>query len=449
MNLLKKLKYLEGRSKRTLANISYSVFLKLLSAIISLWYVPVLITFLGVEDYGVWLTLNSVFLWAGYFNLGLGNALKNKLAHSISINDNKASKEFVSTAYALVGIIFIAIMGIMLLLNSSINWVKILNITSVSPELMWRITNLLIVTFTLRFILQLIVQVLQADQKVALSNVVGPITQLISLSLFLLVSNFYNGGDRLLLATAVITIVPNFVFVMFSIIMYFKRYRGISPSIGSINFSKSKDLLDVGYKFLIIQLSIMVITQFPNIIISRMIGSEAVAVFGVSQKFFSLLYMGYAIVIKTTWPAFTEAYAKKDFKWMESALKRLKQMWFLLLIFAVMMLLGSKLFYRFWIGEEIHIPFKVSFFSFLYYIMICYGGIYTTFLAAISKLNKQVLFYVFGAISFVPLAWLFVGYYNVGVSGVILTMIMCSFYYMYAPFEVKNVLINMKNGIWK
>ena len=63
---------------------NYYMMLKPVSMILSLMYTPILLNYLGNEKYGLWATLLSVINWVNYFDVGIGNGLRNLLAKELS-----------------------------------------------------------------------------------------------------------------------------------------------------------------------------------------------------------------------------------------------------------------------------------------------------------------------------------------------------------------------------
>ena len=62
------------------------------------------LNYLNPVKYGIWLTLTSVIGWFAFFDLGLGNGLRNKLAEALAKNDNELARTYISTSYAIMTI---------------------------------------------------------------------------------------------------------------------------------------------------------------------------------------------------------------------------------------------------------------------------------------------------------------------------------------------------------
>ena len=69
----------DGRSKMLKSNILYSAILKVIGLITSLLVVTITLNYLNSELYGVWLTITSILYWFSFFDIGLGNGMRNYL----------------------------------------------------------------------------------------------------------------------------------------------------------------------------------------------------------------------------------------------------------------------------------------------------------------------------------------------------------------------------------
>ena len=74
----------DGRSKMLKSNILYSAILKVIGLITSLLAVTITLNYLNSELYGVWLTITSILYWFSFFDIGLGNGMRNYLTEAVS-----------------------------------------------------------------------------------------------------------------------------------------------------------------------------------------------------------------------------------------------------------------------------------------------------------------------------------------------------------------------------
>ena len=112
-------------------NIAASLVLKCVSILVSLQVVPLTIDYINPTKYGIWLTLSSIIAWLSYFDLGFAHGFRNYFAEAKAKGDIKLAKEYVSTTYAVLFLLFSVILLITLIVNKYLNWSSVLNIDAV------------------------------------------------------------------------------------------------------------------------------------------------------------------------------------------------------------------------------------------------------------------------------------------------------------------------------
>ena len=92
-----------------------SALLKPVGMVLSLIYTPMLLHYLGSEKYGLWATILSVISWINYFDVGIGNGLRNTVTANIEAGEYAEAKKNVSTAYVILsGVSFVILYFIFL-----------------------------------------------------------------------------------------------------------------------------------------------------------------------------------------------------------------------------------------------------------------------------------------------------------------------------------------------
>lgn len=71
--------------------------------------------------------MSSIIGWFGFFDIGLGNGLRNRLAEALAKEDLKLARIYVSTTYAILSLIILGVLLLFYLVNPLLNWNKILN----------------------------------------------------------------------------------------------------------------------------------------------------------------------------------------------------------------------------------------------------------------------------------------------------------------------------------
>lgn len=427
------------RSKKAIKNIVNAFVIKGVSIAINLALVPLTINYLNPTKYGIWLTISSILGWVDFFDVGLGHGLRNKLAESVAEGDMKKAKAYVSTAYISVSVLCAVLFGIFLIINQFIDWNTLLNIPGHIDEDIKTISFIVFFMFSMRFILQLINSIFlgyQESAKVSFNVALGNLLVLIGV---FLVTQFSHSS--LLYVAFLISVVPVLVLLGANLFYFSTTLKSISPSFKSFDYKSLRNILHLGVKFFIIQISLLVLFQTSNLLISRYFSPDLVTSYNIAYKYFGVVIMVFNIIISPYWSAYTEAYVKKDYAWMQRALKQLLRIWVMLACAAVIMLFASDYMYNWWVGGKVKIDFSISLFMMFYVILTSLGDVYIRFLNGVGNVRPQMIANLIGMILYIPTSYFIAVKSGMGVAGIILSIIICNSYgVLIAPFQVKKIL---------
>jgi len=435
------------RSIKAKKNILASFGLKGFSILVSFLLVPLTLDYLNPTKYGIWLTISSIVGWFGFFDIGLGNGLRNKLAEAFALKDYKLAKTYVSTTYAILSLIIGGVYILFLTINPFLDWSKILNTT---PEMAGELSRIAVIVFTffaLRFVLKLIGVILTADQLPAYNNAFGPLGNLIALISIYFITKFSQGN--LLYISVIYSAAPVIILIIASFYFFNGKYKYIKPSIKSVNIKYFKPLANLGVKFFILQISCLVIFSTDNMIITQILGPAEVTPYNIAFKYFGIPIMVFTIIITPYWSAFTDAITKNDIKWIKNSINKLIKIWLLVVVGVIVLLAISKHFYLMWVGDKVHIPFLLSAFMGLYAIISTWNNIFAYFINGVGKIKLQMYYGIIAMIINIPISIFFAKNLNMGSAGVILgtcaSLIIGSFF---APLQSFKIIKGNANGIW-
>jgi O-antigen/teichoic acid export membrane protein len=442
------------RTVKAKKNIVASLIINGLSIVVGFLMVRITLTYLDQTKYGIWLTVTSITAWIAFFEIGLGGGLKNRLAIAFAKKDYELGKTYVSTTYAILAIIITGVALLFFLGNSLIDWVDVLN----TEEYFQQELNTLIIIvfgfFFLRFVLNLIVIVLIADQRPALANSFAPIGKFVSLILiYILIKITRETNGSLIYLGWILSAIPMIVLVAVSIYFYRNDYKKIAPSLKYVKFEYAKDLLNLGIKFFFIQISMLIIFQSSNIIIAHFYGPAEVTPYNIAHKLFSIIIMIFTIIASPFQVAFTEAWTIKDMAWVRRTVKNLFNIWLGLLFLAVFLYFISDIFFEIWIGKEkmktIIISDRLKISQLIYFLLFALGGVFNMFINGVAKVSVQMYTHIIGAIIFIPVTYFFINYLHWGIESVVIGGIIANFYYpIIAPIQYYKIVTNKARGIW-
>ncbi len=436
------------RSVKAKKNILASLLIKGLSIGISLVLVPLTINYVNPSRYGIWLTLSSIVAWFSFFDIGLTQGLRNKFAEAKAKNDDFLAQIYVSTSYAILAIIFLIVWIIFIVVNQFVDWTIILN---VSENMRSEVSVLAVIIFTyfcLQFVLKIITTLILADQQPAKASSIELIGQVLSLTFIIILVKTTEGSLILLgLALCISPLLVLFAANLFLFKGSLKKYR---PNLYKVKFRYTKSLFNVGITFFIIQVAMIIQYQTANIIIAQNFGTTDVTSYNIVFKYFGVLNMAYSIFLIPFWSASTEAFLNEDIPWIKNAVKKYNKLNVIIFAVGCIMLIFSESVYRLWIGEgKVEIDFYLSFWGFIYFNVLIFGGKYVDFLNGISALRIQFISSLISPVLYIVVAILLIKNYHMGVYSLFIASIIANFNaYLLSPLQYHMVINKNKKGIW-
>jgi O-antigen/teichoic acid export membrane protein len=436
-----------ARSVKAKKNIIASIIIKGSSIVIGLLMVRVTLDYLDQTRYGIWLTLASFLTWFTFFEIGLGNGLRNKLAEALAVKDFELGKIYVSTTYAILLMIISTVAVIFFALNYFIDWTVVLNTDRQLADELNYIAAIVFGFFFLRFIVKLISVILYADQRPAVANLFGPLGNFMSLVLVYILT--ITTESSLIYLAWVLSVVPVAVLILSSIYFFKTDYKAIAPSVKSVRFRYAKELFTLGTKFFVIQIAGLIIYQSSNIIIAQFFGPAEVTTYNIAFKYFSIINMGFSIIIMPFWSAFTEAWVKKDIGWIRNITKKILYIWSAMSLGGIIMLIISEPVYEIWVGSSVKVPFLLSFTLLIYFVSFTFSGVFNTFINGVGKIKLQMYSAFFAAIIFIGTAIMLISVFEFGIISIVVAMILSNFYgLILAPVQYKKIINFKAHGIW-
>jgi O-antigen/teichoic acid export membrane protein len=429
-------------------NILANIFIKGTSILTSLILVPLTIGYIDTVKYGIWLTISSVIAWFSFFDIGLTQGLRNKFAEALARNEHDVAQGYVSTAYTLLSLIFLAVWLIFMIVNQFLDWSVISN----TPQSMAAdVSTLAVIVFTyfcIQFVLRIITTILIASQQPAKSALIDLFSQVFSLCIVLVLVRFSEGSLILLgLALCISPVTILFIAHVFLFKGKFKRYR---PSWKKVNFSYTKDLFNLGIIFFVIQLAAIIQFQTANFIIAQNFSPGEVTPYNIVYKYFSVLSMLFAIFLTPFWSASTEAFLKKDFQWIKNAIRNYNILGGIIIVCGVFMLFFSQKIYTLWLGEgTVHISNTLSIAGLIYFSISIFADKYVAFLNGISALRLQFITSLISPFIYIIVAMIMIKVFKMGAYSLFIAGTIAGFNgYLLAPFQYFQIIHRSKRGIW-
>jgi O-antigen/teichoic acid export membrane protein len=358
---------------------------------------------LGASYYGIWIALSSVGGWIGMLDFGIGNGLRNRLSESLAKDDHNLSAVFVSSAFFTLGGFAGIVTGVLLVLNSYLDWFSILNVLPDHGLPLKLIGSIVFAILGARLAAGLINAILLADQRPSVVGLIDALGSILSLaSVYLLI---HVSSCSLLTYTIAASYGPVLVLIVATIFLFATRYKTIRPRIRNFRLGTAKNMASLGLKFFLLQLSGLFVFSSAGVLIAHLYGTEEVARYAVAQRYFGFLLVGFGIVLTPYWSAYTQAYVLGEMDWIRSSLKKLRQWMAGLSIVAALMVFLAPLAYGYWISASTEVPQSLSLVFAVYVLLACWCNIHVNLINGVGKVQLQLLVGIANAVLFVPLVY--------------------------------------------
>jgi O-antigen/teichoic acid export membrane protein len=210
-----------------------------------------------------------------------------------------------------------------------------------------------------------------------------------------------------------------------------------------------KPLMIVGGHFLVMQIAALVLFSTDRILLIQLFGPLSVTEYELTYRLFSLITITHGIVLASMRSAFTEAYHKKDVKWMREMLFHQMKLFFIICIVTASIAICLRSIMSIWIKEEIEIANQLIVMFCLYTLHTCWLNIFSYILNSVGKLRLSVIFSLFAMTINIPLSIFIAKSTDFGSASIILgSSIALLPGIVVGPMQVFKIIKMCDSGIW-
>lgn len=405
------------REKRILYSALTAALAKVINTAIPLLTVKITLAYLGYELYGLWATITSFFALFAFADLGLGNGLQTELSRATGKNDIETSRKLVSSCYAVLCIVTIALIALLLVLYQFINWAKIMNAES---SLAISMTGGFVLAIFLSKLIMIPISLVQrtqiAVQEGYITNIWSCAGSILSLAVVYLFSMMDLGRLEMMWTSSFVTVV---VTALNAAVFFGIKRRDLCPSIKFVDKKVAKGLLDTGLLFFFLSILTSVSLSIDNYIVTLTVGLNETASYSIAYKFANFIGIISVMLSTPLWAANGEALARGDVSWVKSQTRKMTLLSLALAVMATITLLLFANPVLKWMGKDLIVSTSVLLGMCLTQICIATTNPAFMVLNASRKVKSQLVMYgFFAVISLVLKYYLGLKYGAVAVSWV-------------------------------
>ena len=282
--------------------------------------IPLTIGYLGVERYGVLVSLTAVTSMLVFADLGLGNGLLNIVSVAQAREDRRAASRAVSSAFFTLAGVAMVIGVIAALVIPSVSWSAVFGIEDgrVAAEA-GPAAAVLIGMFLIGVPLGIVERVRLAFQEAHITSLIAIAVAVGGLVALVIAVSF---RAPLTVLVGVIAAPPIVGLVISAVELFRRRRPWLTPSLRKVDRATSIRLVRLGILFLVLQLAVAFAYQADVVVAGVILGPPAAATYAVTLKFALLAPSLVGLFLATLWPAYTEAIARGDVPWVRQTLRR-------------------------------------------------------------------------------------------------------------------------------
>ena len=271
--------------------------------------VKVTVPYLGPERFGVWATFASMTAMLSFLDLGVGNAIVNRVAHARADDDPSRLRDVITGG---TGVLCMFGLGsTVLLLGGALlcPWGDLFHLTDSANAA--EATNAAIV-FSLLFGANVVssglLKVLVGQQRSFESNLLAAASACLACLAIVMCSRFQASVPWLILSTLGLQTVVG----LFTIPLLMRRGSLVFGQLRAATRRERGQLVQAGLLFLLLQVGTMVGWGSDSLLLAGLLGVSHVAVYAIVQRLFQFASMPIAMLNAPLWASYADACARND-----------------------------------------------------------------------------------------------------------------------------------------
>ena len=437
---------MELRSSNFIGQVKISFIFKLFSVLISFVLIRFLLKYLDIRDYGLWSVVISFLNWMIFFDLGIANGVKNKLAESLSEKRIDDAKKYIATGYISLFIFSFVVYLAAFFLSYFINWQNVFNVNYHSDEYLRTLVLIILFFILFNFVISLINAVFNAIQKTSFVVLNQFLTQILSLIVLVILIKYTKPNLHLLgLGYGASMFLSNLGLSVW----FYSRNKDLRPRLKFYDRKKLKPIMSLGLQFFVLQITMLTILLSDRFILVQLTDVSEVTRYDIIFKYFNILIILHTIINAPLWSIYTEAYNKKDYLWIEKTMKNLSKLLVVYVMILFLMVIFGELVIQLWLNND-QLGFSITNYICMGVLMLfnITHSILSYFSNGIGKTKVQLYTSIIGATINIPLSIYFVKYLDLGLNGVILaTTLSLSLFCFIGPFQVRKEIRLLKEQV--
>jgi O-antigen/teichoic acid export membrane protein len=400
---------------------------------------PLTLRYLGPLEYGIWVTISTTVVMLAVLDLGIANTLTNFISKAYATEDDKAAQHYFATAFWLTVGISLLLSIVVWVVWRLVDWGNLFHLQD--PYLILEARRCVAISFSFMLLslpLNLANKVFSGYQQVHLANYFAMINSVLGLIAIVSVVAMKGTIVELMAAYCVAMLTGS---VLLNLWLCFWHKPWLVPHLYAVRRNAVRGLLGEGILFFLLQLAGLIVFNSDNLVIAHYLGASEVTPYSVAWRLTGYASMMQSMLVPALWPAFAEAYHRRDMTWVCKTYRQIMNV-SILAVGAMALCIGffGREIIRVWAGPAA-VPGALLLWSMAFWAVLVSVTInQALLLAATQRIQLQAVIGMVAAAANLVLSIVLVQ--QIGALGVIAATIVSYLLFVLAPqsWEVRRIL---------
>lgn len=321
-----------------------------LGAVLGLVTVPIVLSYLGKELFGLWSAITVVIAWASLLDFGIANGLVNLVSRAHGRDDEAAARRYISTALALLLAIAAALAIITTFALPLVPWSRVLAVRgALAPNLVQLSVLGALATFVVGLPLSIVPQVFAGYQRSYVFNVFTMLGTLLGFVAVLAAIRVDASMPWMVVTFGIGPLIASATGLVYALL----RIPAVRPRMASVSRRAARALSGRSTPLFLFQIGALAVNETQILILAQRCSLSVVADYSVVMRLY-IAAMGMVQMSTSSFlPSFREAWERGDRAWMRAAFGRfLRTRMALATAFGSILVVAGDPLLRLWLGRS-------------------------------------------------------------------------------------------------
>lgn len=308
------------RYRRIALTTATGALARAVAVIVGLVTVPLVMGYLGREQYGLWTTISTLVAWASLADLGLANGLVNCLSRANGLGDEDAAARYTTTTLAALAAVAVVMAVGFALVAGRLDWPALLAARGAAETatVTWSVVAA-VIAFLAAMPLSTVPQMYAGYQKSYVANAFVIAGQLTGFAALIAVVGSRLEMPALILAVGLGPVAGSALAFVWAVR---RSMPWLSPRLQHLSLPALRAVLDRSVPIFLYQVGALAVNESQSIILAHRRDLVTVTEYSVAIRLYLLAASVILLGTNSFLPSFREAAERGDTAWTSSAFRR-------------------------------------------------------------------------------------------------------------------------------